>query len=649
MNIPNPRSSNPPQPPASFETIDAILSHHARSLQPGQSIAIPLYKSTNGTITSIDPLQAARASKAAAAIGAKTIARSVQERSSVKFPRVMKFIETVEDPDFGNGKGKVETFRDGRLYVEDIPKAKDDSDDDEDAEGAEGTSSSTKRKRWRRNQPPKQQWVLQPKNEFLHKFQAKQMRSKDPAAAALLEKQLNEKLSKRYHGREEANSSAYVILGAGDVNVDQTLNTGLKNNAISNVSISVMPMHGYTNFTQPAKFHTLSMQEAEQALNTQSGLSRYMMHGGNSSATNSSHISTATGGDAIAARRKRLLGKFGRANDDENDVMTDLCFRESSSSRSSTTMLLSDVGDGDVKIDADGILGGANDGEFGGKRRFGRMSNIKADDTKASEGSNKRNKNGERREKNNNNTGTGASVAMTDDFYHRDVGAEYNELDFDANELFDDDDVDVGAEEMLDGADMGGFAADIDDDEDDDSELDDDDVLDGFASTSGLKAMIAKASGENTEGLVPNAISPNGVPPVLPLITKKTGPLSDTNMSSGSDRSDDENKAKINGGNGNTSGLNEDKDAIASAAVHSTNANGVQLDENGLRIITREAIRREIWLHNGSIETKKLARTYKISGKTAKERKQRFFNVCRELCNMSNGMLTLKQHFRKMD
>lgn len=124
MNIPNITSSNPPHPPTSFETIDAILTHHARSLRPGESISIPLYKSANGTITSIDPLQASRASKAAAAIGAKTITKSVKERSSVKFPRVMKFIETVEDPDFGNGKGRGETFRDGRLYVEDIPKAK---------------------------------------------------------------------------------------------------------------------------------------------------------------------------------------------------------------------------------------------------------------------------------------------------------------------------------------------------------------------------------------------------------------------------------------------------------------------------------------------------------------------------------------------
>ncbi len=498
-----------------------------------------------------------------------------------------------------------------------------------------------------------------------------------------MEKQLSEKLSNRYHGKEEANSSCYVILGAGaGGGGGMGANNGDGN--AGGTSISVMPMHGYTNFTQPAKFHTLSMQEAEQVLQGSggngvgAGASRYMMHavgggaggnngeGGGGGELNISKLNAGVGARARAGGRKRLLGKLS-AGDEDNDVMTDLCFRDSSSRRrgtTATTELLSDVGDGIVKIDSEGILGGANDGEFGGKRRFGRMSvgAAKNDGDNSGKGG-KRSSSGAGNAKNV-DAGIGASVAMTDDFYTRDVGAEYNELDFDANELFDDDDVDVGAEEMAD--DMGGFAADIDEDDEEDSDNDDEDgvgatLLDGFASAAGLKAMIAKASGEVVNP--PGTIDPNapvvqngasnmgggengasGVPPKM----GSTGALSDAH-SSASDRSDDETgrarkKAKKNGTSPIDSG-----DMKASAAVHTTTASGVQLDENGLRIITKDAIRREIWLHNCSIELKKLAKTYKISGKAAPERRKLFLNVCRELCNMSNGMLILKQHYSKMD
>jgi len=69
-------------------------------------------------MTTIDPLQASKAIKAAAAIGAKAPSQSVISRNEVQFPRLMKFIETVEKPNFDK------LFVDGRLYMEDIPKAK---------------------------------------------------------------------------------------------------------------------------------------------------------------------------------------------------------------------------------------------------------------------------------------------------------------------------------------------------------------------------------------------------------------------------------------------------------------------------------------------------------------------------------------------
>jgi hypothetical protein len=102
-----------------FSTIDALLAQYAKNLQPGQSISIPLYKGKQ-TMTTIDPIQVSQAKKAAAAIGAKEPAKSVIKRHEISFPRLCKFIETVEKPNFQ----KTGEFQDGRLYMEDIPKAK---------------------------------------------------------------------------------------------------------------------------------------------------------------------------------------------------------------------------------------------------------------------------------------------------------------------------------------------------------------------------------------------------------------------------------------------------------------------------------------------------------------------------------------------
>lgn len=99
-------------------TIDELLSNHTMNLKPGESVSIPLYKSM-GTISTIDPIQASRAQKAAASIGAKTLTRSFLEKNEMKFPRLMKFNHpVVTKPDWDH------SLRDGRLYIEDIPKAK---------------------------------------------------------------------------------------------------------------------------------------------------------------------------------------------------------------------------------------------------------------------------------------------------------------------------------------------------------------------------------------------------------------------------------------------------------------------------------------------------------------------------------------------
>ena len=450
------------------------------------------------------------------------------------------------------------------------------------------------------------------------------MKSKDPVAAQKYEQELNSKLSKRYHGLPESNHSAYVIFEANSPQDDDDLG-----------SIKVTPMHGFTNFTQPAKFKTLSMQQAEQAISGKN-MTRYMMHqGGNSHAK----MNMSQGGDGNGAgnMRSRLLGKISAgAADDANDVMGDICFREPtrSNARSANTELLNDIGDADVKMDSDGILGGANDSEFGGKRRFGRMAQMKKED-EANDG--KKQKNGGDSTKMGNE-----AVAMQDDFYHRDVGAEYDELDYDPNEQFDDDDVDVGAEEVLNMDEGGGFAADIDsdsdgEDEEDGDELDMSGFESGFATSAGTKAMIAKANGEE--------IQPPVVAPVVAQSDRK-GNMSDANATSGSDRSEDELPIG-NSSNGKASSPGGTTAQNASAAA--TAPKRVLLDENGLRIITKDIVRREIWLHNGSINMRALAKEFKVNSKAAKDRQDLFKSVCRELCNISAGVLVLKQHYSKMD
>ena len=89
---------------------------------------------------------------------------------------------------------------------------------------------------------------------------------------------------------------------------------------------------------------------------------------------------------------------------------------------------------------------------------------------------------------------------MEEGFYQRDVAAEYEALDYDANEQFEDDDVNVGEDEMMD--DGGGYGGDFSGDDnaidtDDEEAGSDDDLFRGMATSSGLKAMLAKARGES--------------------------------------------------------------------------------------------------------------------------------------------------------
>ena len=110
-----------------LNTIDSILSHYAKSLKPGESISIPLYKG-KGTTISVDPLMKSRSTQQQQqqqqhqqqqqqkdqqnTNASSSMSRIMEE----KFPKMAKFIETVEKPDFEN------VFDGGRFYQEDVPK-----------------------------------------------------------------------------------------------------------------------------------------------------------------------------------------------------------------------------------------------------------------------------------------------------------------------------------------------------------------------------------------------------------------------------------------------------------------------------------------------------------------------------------------------
>jgi len=76
-----------------------------------------------------------------------------------------------------------------------------------------------------------------------------------------------------------------------------------------------------------------------------------------------------------------------------------------------------------------------------------------------------------------------------------------------------------------------------------------------------------------------------------------------------------------------------------------------QLDEHGDRILTLDAVRKEIWLHSGRILLAQLAKIYNINKKSP-ERRAAFVTLTKELCisedTINGKMLVLKQHYAKL-
>eukprot|EP00531_Pseudo-nitzschia_arenysensis_P014590 CAMPEP_0116126612 /NCGR_PEP_ID=MMETSP0329-20121206/6421_1 /TAXON_ID=697910 /ORGANISM="Pseudo-nitzschia arenysensis, Strain B593" /LENGTH=629 /DNA_ID=CAMNT_0003620699 /DNA_START=199 /DNA_END=2085 /DNA_ORIENTATION=+ len=624
--------SKKPQVNGSGLGMDTLLTTHGKALQSGQEVRFVLVKGPSSSRTlSADPVN--------------------EKAPKEAFPLVAKFPESVVTPDFTN-----KPWNAARFYQRDTPKAQDDSDE-------EGQAQTQPKKRWRaRNQEVKRQWVLQEEVEFLETMMAKRQGGGGTDDNAS-KKQLT---SRVYEGVPERNSSQFVLLEA-NANID------------NNIRVTILPTPNETiRFRQPKAVKTLSMSEAEQALDDQRNkTSRFMMHdqqrifqgqapihrsrtrllgklmadNNNNNGDEDNDLDKGSG-KKRAYKRKRLDG-----GNDEDDVMGDLSFRNTKGSAKARQELLNSFGN-DMRVDADGVLGGANDAVFGQRgQRFGHFSM-----TKEQKAANKSSTTAAK-------TGHDGN-AMADDFYQRDVQAEYEELDYDANEQFDDDDVDVGETDVVMGdSNFGG----IDDDEENDEDLEEGmhgetpTGAEGLASLAGFRLMLAKAK------MTPEQLKE------LAEMNKRQAEEEDLlaeNNKNNNSNNDDKNKKKEETETDHLAKIMEaaekarleaeSKEAAQNAAENAhleadeskPNANNsnnnnnnnnnnininnninniskkVQVDENGLRLVTLDALRHEIWLARGRIPMKRLTKIFSVNKKSSKDRQAKFKQVVRELCTM---------------
>eukprot|EP00986_Skeletonema_menzelii_P021094 scaffold33177_cov148-Skeletonema_menzelii.AAC.1 len=648
-----PAPTQPPPPTSSSINavstslrIDALLAKYARHLPPGGTVSIQLIK--GGTSTSVDPIAVRKAATkkerqlqknnssgmssgndsdggaaaADTASAAAAAARVAAEKLTLPFPRVAKFPETVTKPNFYTGG-----LKDGRMYEEEVPLAKDESDEDESTsyrspEDGSGPPKKKKR-RWRRHDARPRRWVLQEKTEFFEKIAAKRRKQKQGLAGDNTDDEGGNKLSNQYHGVAESNASKYVMLTVepSSAVADASMPTPqtVSSHVVATEQITIQPIFGFHTFSQPYKTASLSMEDAEAAIEKQRNtVTRYMMHGKQSSdkdETAAAIVGSGVRGPAPKAlSRARLLGKLATNDnvDDGDDVMGDIKFETKRGGGGARKELLSSMADEGLTMDDDGVIGGANDTEFGGKRRFGRAAVAKAAEVSAGK-----------------KGGAGAATgfeagAMEEGFYQRDVSAEYEALDYDANEQFDDDDVNIGEDEVVD--DGGGFGGDFDSGDDLMSDDDSDDDV-GIATAAGLKALLAKARGESPVNEVADGTAPDA-----------------TAVSQSSNISEENEK------NAATAEQSNGTNPPAAAKPVAKEAVGVEIGPDGKRKITLESVRREIWLNSGSIKTTKLMKKFDVT-KEFPARQAVFKKIVFELCTMKKdadgNKLVLKQHYSK--
>lgn len=253
--------------------------------------------------------------------------------------------------------------------------------------------------------------------------------------------------------------------------------------------------------------------------------------------------------------------------------------------------------------------------------------------------------------------------AMAADFYTRDVSAEYEDLDYDPNEQFDNDDQDMGESEMNHLMDSGGFVGDGSDVEDEDGDEDGaDNTGSGLATSAGYRAFMAKARGEvvgeeNVAGLAASGASPN----MMSMIGKNKVD------SPGPKGSATEKEINVNSTIPKPSIPDTTKRSLAASSNPSssqppnkkpklpplTKDAGVAVDASGQRIISIDTVRKEIWLHNQQIPLKKLGKIFGVSNKK-KDRVAAFKACLKELCTVVDDpvegqkICRLKQHYSNM-
>ena len=96
-----------------------------------------------------------------------------------------------------------------------------------------------------------------------------------------------------------------------------------------------------------------------------------------------------------------------------------------------------------------------------------------------------------------------------------------------------------------------------------------------------------------------------------------------------------------------TTKVEEKNGSPAASAVEAA----IAVDKDGKRLITLEAVRREIWLNNGAITSKRLTKKFDV-GKKNPERQALFKRIVMELCTIKKdadgNKLVLKQHYSKI-
>lgn len=499
--------------------------------------------------------------------------------------------------------------------------------------------------------------------EFLQTMVERRQAARSGSSKQRLQ-ELAQKISSRYEGIPEHNPSQYFLLEESAMM--QHHENGIVDQdggpANSVIQVSMLPAPNATiTFSQPNSRKTLTMSEAEEAIQDQRGkMTRFMMH--------EKRRMLDGEGPPVNASKTRLFGKLKQKaamaaaaageDEDDDDIMGDVAFRNrKGSGKRARKELLDSLGDAGLKVDADGVLGGANDSEFGRGVRFGRFQN--SNDSKAAEKSSGGDEDGAMGGGAKGGTGTAQSfdgLAMADDFYQRDVGAEYEELDYDANEQFDDDDVDLGESEVV--VDGGGFAEDDDDDDLDENELDGEAPTgaEGLASIAGFRLMLAKARGEVTpeqaEAAVAQAAQANANKFDADKASEPVDHLAQIIMAAEKSAQAAKQKASAAASADGTTSTEIQEKKKEAPSLPSAEHTGVEVDENGQRLITLAAVRREIWLHHGAMSLKRVTKIFGVK-KGSKERQAKFKEVVKELCTMRNDpvngrMLVLKQHYSQM-